>query len=163
MYVLDTNVFIQAKNLGYEFDICPGFWNWLEISNQQRIVFSIERVRDEIRAQEDRLTEWSKDRDDTFFLKPTREVLDALTDVGDWVRRQNYSDAAIDTFLRGADFFLTAHALARNLSVVTHETLRQATTKIKIPTVCYGLGITCLTPYEMLRREHVRFVLEKAA
>lgn len=28
-YLIDTNVFIQAKNLHYGFDFCPAFWEWL--------------------------------------------------------------------------------------------------------------------------------------
>jgi hypothetical protein len=28
-YLLDANVFIQAKNLHYGFDFCPAFWAWL--------------------------------------------------------------------------------------------------------------------------------------
>ena len=28
-YLLDANVFIQAKNLYYGFDFCPAFWEWL--------------------------------------------------------------------------------------------------------------------------------------
>lgn len=31
--------------------------------------------------------------------------------------------------------------------------------KIQIPTVCIPVGIKCMTPYEMLRRERARFVL----
>jgi hypothetical protein len=30
MFLLDSNVFIQAKNFYYGFDICPGFWKWLD-------------------------------------------------------------------------------------------------------------------------------------
>lgn len=29
-YLLDANVFIQAKNLQYGFDFCPAFWDWLD-------------------------------------------------------------------------------------------------------------------------------------
>ena len=29
-YLLDSNVFIRAKNDYYDFDICPAFWDWLE-------------------------------------------------------------------------------------------------------------------------------------
>ena len=32
-YLLDANVFIQAKNLYYGFDFCPAFWDWLIASN----------------------------------------------------------------------------------------------------------------------------------
>jgi hypothetical protein len=28
-YLLDSNVFIQAKNLHYGFDFCPAFWDWI--------------------------------------------------------------------------------------------------------------------------------------
>ena len=28
-YLLDSNVFIQAKNLHYGFDFVPAFWDWL--------------------------------------------------------------------------------------------------------------------------------------
>ena len=31
--------------------------------------------------------------------------------------------------------------------------------KIKIPDACIGLGVRCVTPFEMLRREQARFVL----
>ena len=35
-YLLDTNVFIQAKNLYYGFDFCPAFWDWLGRGAQPR-------------------------------------------------------------------------------------------------------------------------------
>ena len=55
-YVLDANVFIQAKNLHYGFDFCPAFWAWLEEQNAARKVASIEKVADELRAGEDDLS-----------------------------------------------------------------------------------------------------------
>ena len=54
---------------------------------------------------------------------------------------------------------LVAHALAHGLTVVTHEIASTSTKKIKIPDACIGLGIKCVTPYEMLRTERARFVL----
>jgi hypothetical protein len=35
----------------------------------------------------------------------------------------------------------------------------ESTRKVKIPNVCVGMGLSCVTPYEMLRRERARFVL----
>ena len=29
MYLLDSNVFIEAKNRHYPFDVVPAFWDWL--------------------------------------------------------------------------------------------------------------------------------------
>ena len=29
-YLLDSNVFIEAKRLHYGFDFCPAFWDWID-------------------------------------------------------------------------------------------------------------------------------------
>ena len=33
-YLLDSDVFIQAKNLHYGFDFCPAFWDWIDEQSQ---------------------------------------------------------------------------------------------------------------------------------
>lgn len=43
-YLLDANVFIQAKNLHYGLDFCPAFWDWLVVNNHANQVFSIDKV-----------------------------------------------------------------------------------------------------------------------
>ncbi len=64
-----------------------------------------------------------------------------------------------NTFLQVADYFLVAHALAHSQTVVTHEVAAESARKVKIPNACIGLGIKCVTPFEMLRIERARFVL----
>ncbi len=32
-YLLDANVFIDAKNRYYGFDFCPGFWDWVDLAH----------------------------------------------------------------------------------------------------------------------------------
>jgi hypothetical protein len=72
---------------------------------------------------------------------------------------QQYEPAAVSTFLQSADYYLIAHALARQAIVVTHEVSARSTKRIKIPDACMGLAIRFI---EMLRREQARFVLEQA-
>ncbi len=160
-YLLDANVFIQAKNLHYGFDFCPAFWDWLVEANSRDIVFSIERVGDELKAGDDELAEWARGRGITFFLPPDQPVIDAFGRVTTWVQNQAYEPAAINTFLQVADYYLVAHALAHGFTVVTHEVPASTRRRVKIPNVCIGLGIHHVTPYDMLRREQARFVLEK--
>lgn len=162
-YLLDADVFIRAKNLHYGFDFCPGFWTWLVQANAKGRVFSIEKVGDEIKAGDDRLAKWGERRGEGFFLAPTPEVLEALGRVAEWANSQDYQPTAIDTFLQVADYYLIAHALAGCHDVVTHEIPSSSKNRIKIPNVCIGLSVKCLTPYEMLRRERVRLVLGAAA
>jgi len=86
-----------------------------------------------------------------------------LGQVSAWATGQAYEPAAISTFLQVADYWLVAHAKAHECVVVTHEVPSDSVRKIKIPNACIGLGITCMSPYEMLRRERARFVLAASA
>lgn len=158
-YLLDANVFIQAKNLHYGFDFCPAFWEWLIEQNRAGKVASIEKVADELHAGEDDLAEWARERGDGFFLRPDGAVVPALRTVSEWASGNGYQPAAIATFLQVADYWLVAHALAHGCTVVTHEVPADTIRKIKIPNACIGLDLRCVSPYEMLRRERARFVL----
>lgn len=158
-YLLDSDVFIQAKNLHYGLDFCPAFWDWLIASNTSGLVFSTEKVGDEIDAGADELAGWAAARGNGFFLKPDAAILPALATVSSWATGQNYEPAAVSTFLQVADFYLVAHALAHGHVVVTHEVAAASTKKIKIPNACIGVGVKCMSPFEMLRHERARFVL----
>lgn len=160
-YLLDANVFIQAKNLHYGLDFCPAFWDWLIDQNQNGMLFSIEKVENEIHAGNDALSTWASARGSSFFLQPDQALLAVLGRVSNWAVSQNFEPAAVNTFLQVADYFLVSHALAHDHTVVTHEILTASTKKIKIPNACIGLGIKCQTPFEMLRSERARFVLGK--
>lgn len=158
-YLLDSNVFMQAKNLHYGLDFCPAFWDWLIANNETQRLFSIEKVGDEIDAGADELAVWASQRGPGFFLKPDAAMLPSLGTVSTWTTSQSYEPAAVNTFLQVADYYLVAHALAHGHVVVTHEIASPSTKKIKIPNVCIGLGVKCMTPFEMLRHERARFVL----
>jgi hypothetical protein len=158
-YLLDANVFIQAKNLHYGLDFCPAFWDWLIDNNRNGQVFSIDKVADEISAGADELTEWMHEQGNELFRKTDTHIATQFGPVSSWATSQHYEPAAINTFLQVADFYLIAHALADEHIVVTHEVPANAVKRIKIPNACIGLGLRFMTPYEMLRRERARFVL----
>ena len=162
-YLLDADVLIRAKNLHYGFDFCPAFWDWLVASNESGLVFSVEKVGDEVQAIADELSVWAADQGDGFFLRPDASVFPAMAEVSAWVSGQDYEPAAVSTFLQVADYYLVAQARAGGHTVVTHEVPSASPRKIKIPDACIGLGTKCMTPYEMLRRERARFVLGGAS
>lgn len=158
-YLLDANVFIEAKNRYYGFDFCPAFWDWLIINNREKKVFSIEKVGDEIDAGNDELAEWANQLGPDFFLKPDNAMLAAMGSVSNWATGQNYDLSAVNTFFLGADYYLVAFALAHGYTIVTLEIASPSAKKIKIPNACIGLKIKFVTPYKMLRKESARFVL----
>lgn len=48
MYVLDTNVFIDAANAYYAFDLAPGYWDFLVQLFDSHHAVSIKSVYDEL-------------------------------------------------------------------------------------------------------------------
>ena len=158
-YLLDANVFIQASRLHYGFDFCPAFWDWLEQENQDGKVFSIDHILDELLAPDD-LTDWARNQSDGFFKAVDTDTLQKYNDVTNWVQTNGYSSLAVSTFLQVADSYLISYALAHGHAVVTHEVPADTISKVKIPNVCTGMGIDCINPFTMLRRERAKFILQ---
>jgi len=108
----------------------------------------------------DPLAEWAKDQASKLFLEPDAKMVEAMERVSTWLNRQQYEAAAINTFLEGADFYLVSYALAHNHTIVTQEVASEGKRRIKIPNVCVGLRVKFKNPFEMLRIEHARFILQ---
>jgi hypothetical protein len=158
-YLLDADVFIRAKNLHYGLDFCPAFWDWLVHKGNTGSVFSIDKLADEIEAGQDELSDWARNHGQVLFRRTPPMLAPQFTRVSTWATGQNYTPAAINTFLQAADFYLLAHALAGNHVVVTHEHPSNSLNRIKIPDACVGLSVRFMTPYQVLRIERARFVL----
>lgn len=160
-YLLDTNIFIDAKNRYYDMHVCPAFWEWLVLANGAGKVFSIGRVRDELTDDsEDELAWWAGDLDEDFFLPAEEDDLTALGRIATWINDHGrYSEAAKATFLASADYYLIAQASAGDYTVVTHEVPADSVHRVKIPNVCVAQYVKYINPWTMLRREHARFVL----
>ncbi len=161
-YLLDADAFIRANRLHYGFDFCPAYWDWLIATHNDGNAFSVEKVGDELRAGDDELSEWASERGNPFFLPPDQAAVPALTQVAAWVSGQGYTTQAISNFMQVADYYLVAQALAGQHTVVAHEVPSASKRRIKIPDACIGLGVTYVTPFEMLRSERARFVLGTA-
>ena len=161
MYVLDTNVFIDAANAYYAFDLAPGYWDFLVQLFDSDHAVSIKSVYDEIdSASEDEIDSASDDDPLKVWAKLNRKhfvdldphVVGCYQRVMRWAREQNYTASAISEFQSVADSWIVAYALANNWVVVTHEKSAPGSKKrIKIPDVFVGVGVTYASPFEMLR------------
>jgi len=161
-YLIDTDIFIAAKNLYYGMDFCPAFWEWLVATNNAGKLLSIEAVHDDLADGGDELAEWAKARDDGFFVSPAERDLGALGDVTQWINDHRiYTPAAKQTFLGCSDYFVVSQALAGGHTVVTHEKPENSVHRVKIPSVCVALNVKYVTCWQMLRTERARFVLQR--
>jgi Domain of unknown function (DUF4411) len=158
MYLVDANVFIQAKNAHYGFDFCPGFWQWLLDAGSRGVLASVDRIGEELRDGDDELADWAKDHAQLFVAADDPTVA-SLATLATWVRADAFTDAAVSEFLSSADYYLIAHAHAHGHDVVTHEKSSDTRNKVKIPNACIGVGVPWMLPWQMLREAGARFRL----
>lgn len=161
MYLLDSDVLIDAKNRYYAFDIVPAYWDWLERAHKAQSVFTIEKVAQEILAGGDQLAEWMDEQPKSFKLASTQKDADNMRKLSQWANNAHYNQNSVSTFLAAADYYLVAQAASLGYTVVTHERSQPLSGKVKIPDACAAVGVTCMTPFEMLRAEKARFKLHK--
>ena len=124
------------------------------------MAYSIEAVYYELMSlDDDDLTDWAKNHR-AIFRPPTGADIASIRQVNHWAQASpDYNPGAKDTFAKAADSFLIGHALAANHIVVTNEVQSTRRTRIKIPNAASKMGVRSMAPFEMLRAEHVRFVL----
>lgn len=164
-YIVDSDVFITAKNLYYSFEICPGFWDSLIHYHSKGRINSIDRVKSELlagRKTED-LVLWVKnDVPDEFFLDTDGEgVSSTYTDIMLWVQRSTqFFDNAKAQFATSADGWLVAYAKVHNAVVVTNEQPRaEAKSRVPLPNICEAFEVTYLNTFAMLTALSARFVM----
>jgi len=160
IFLLDSNVFIEAKRRYYAFDIVPGFWTNLVQHADSGQLMSIDRVKHELELGQDELSHWVKhDFANGFASTNQSSVIGNYTDIIEWVNAEiQFLDAAKSDFARGADGWLVAYAKDRGYILVTHEQFNQdIKRKVPIPNVCQQFGVTCVDTFEMLRQLGVTF------
>ena len=163
MYLLDANVFIEAKNRYYSFDICPGFWKWMDIQTLIGDVASIVTVCKELTDGNDALAEWINNRkDDGLFLDISDEATQgAFKRIASTVQNGTCTTAAKADFLSKADPWLIAKALAIGATIVTHEQpTPEARKRVLIPNVCADFNIPYMNTFDLLHKLSVSFVLQ---
>lgn len=157
-YCIDANVLIQAKNLHYHFDICPGFWKWLENGNGE--VGSIHSVYRELDDGNDRLKDWANNNKETFFFSNAgSDIQNKFSEISDYVNT-NYESAESALFLSKADPWLIAYAAVHGCTIVTHERYSADARKVLIPVIARQFGVVTKNCYEMLLSKGACFVLQ---
>lgn len=162
-FVLDSDVFIAAKNAYYAFDICPGFWNGILLAFQQGGVRSIDRIKNELlsgRKEED-LVQWVTKAvpADFFHDSGTSDVSTAFAEIMLWVQRNDrYFDRAKAKFATEADGWLVAYSMVYPTVIVTNEQPRpDSRNRVLLPDVCVQFQVPFQDTFVMLRQLALRF------
>ena len=153
-FLSDANVFIEAYQRYYSFDICPGFWECLIHFCRQRRLYSIDRVRRELIGRGDALSDWAQNAPaDLFVSSMESSVTERYREVMTWVyANRQFSMPAKNQFSGGADGWLVAYAEVHEAILVTHEEHHpDARRRVPLPNVCHQFGVQYQNTFEMLR------------
>ncbi|WP_165217734.1 DUF4411 family protein [Schaalia sp. ZJ1691] len=152
MFLVDTNVLIEAKNRYYAFDIAPGFWVWLDQAHRNAVACSLEAARDELLEGDDELTDWAK-KNASFFRPIDQGTTQHFSALTDWAISRNFTPSALSDFTgTNADYLLIAYAREHQHTVVTHERSKpNARNRVLIPDACLAMGVSTVDTFQMLR------------
>ncbi|HUR17007.1 MAG TPA: DUF4411 family protein [Candidatus Limnocylindrales bacterium] len=152
MYVFDTSALVEAWVRLYPPRRFPALWeNIDELINDERAVAPHE-VLEELKAQDDDLLQWAKDRSDGFIRPTSRQVMLAARDV-----LEDHPKLTKPGKGRGkADPFVVALAETIDWTVVTQERGGTAE-KPKIPYVCGERGVNCMSDLDIIDAEDWTF------
>lgn len=158
-FLLDSNIFIEAKNRYYSFDICPGFWDWLDKSCGVN-VGTVVNVRDELLEGNDDLAKWIKHRSkNPWFLNVDDEDTQReYKSIANYVNNSSYNFSAKEKFLSKADPWLIAKAKVSDAIVITQEVwVGDAKKRIQIPNICSEFNVRYMNTFDVLKMCSVKF------
>ena len=160
LFVLDANVFIEAHRRYYGLDLCPGFWASLRHHAARQRVVSIDRIRTEMLAGRDALSQWVREGPEELFASSAEaDVGDAFAEMMAWVQgNRQFRPEAKAEFAAAADGWLAAYARVHGAIVVTHEQYSpNVKRRVPLGNVCYRFGVVMRDTFQMLRELEVRF------
>lgn len=163
-YLLDANTFIEAHRRYYQMQICPGYWNWLDLQFEQGNLISIDFIQEELIRNDDELADWAKYRDNLFLETSDDETQTQFKHVAAHIMTLTHMNHGThEEFLGCADPWLVAKAMALPGSiVVTQETFDpNIRKKIKLPNMCRDFNITPIDTFQLLRALKAEFILSQ--
>ncbi len=154
IYILDTNVLIDANRDYYPINRIPEFWEWLVFMGNAGFVKIPIEIYEEIKEGKDELASWAKLPEVSSALLLTEEADPSLVS---FVVENGYaSDLTDDEFdILGRDPFLLSYAMRDNTNrcIVTTEVSKPKAQRANrhLPDVCGALNINCCNTFKFIK------------
>jgi hypothetical protein len=153
LYLLDADTLIRADRTFYPRQRFPVFWDWLLYHAEIGNIKVPQEQFDEVVAGTGELVEWlsQKQIKEALLLAGVADP-QLVSTVIDQGYASDLNEAELITV--GKDPFLIAYGLVNrnDRTVVSFETSAPARQRAnrKIPDVCAGLGLRCMTLFELI-------------
>ncbi len=154
-FLLDTNVFIEAYQRYYAFDLIPAFWDLLIGNAEAGSLYTIDKVESEISKMDDKLSLWFKSYPEKSVLKTADiHIINIYRHIINQVSNDSqYRDSAKSEFAAGADGWLVALAKTQSMTLVTQEVfIPDCRKRVPIPNICREHDVDCLGTFDMMRK-----------
>jgi len=157
-FILDADVFIQAKNLFYRFQFAPEFWDWIAKAHRAGLVYSIKKVRSQLVATKraDPVRTWAESMPGNFYLDDVKDAL-VMAKYGDVIAaiqaQPQYTLEARKEFARdqNADAFLVAASARHGAVLITQEvSAPDSQSNVKIPDAAKLIGVKTKSLFDLL-------------
>lgn len=158
MYILDSDVLIQAHREYYSFSLCPAFWDWLVAEGAANRLASIDPVREELMKGRDELSEWAEMNPGFFRPIDSHTLSVGAPKTSKWAREctsPKYTIAAISDFFGKADFHLISFCLAHGHTLISREQTNNSAGRIMIGNACRDLKVCRATLFKALQESGV--------
>lgn len=161
LYLLDSNVLIDANRDYYPIERVPEFWEWLKAMGEAGQVKLPEEMFEEIvlpRPRDpDSLVEWLRVNRNAMILDE-EAAQDLVVEVIDQGYASDLTDVDIEKV--GRDPFLIAYALVcpSERFVITTERSRPSAKRAnrRVPDVCSDLDLMCADTFHLIRSLNFR-------
>ncbi len=157
LYCLDANCFIEAWNKYYSPDFCEDYWSILSKLSLEGNIIIPYMVQQEIEKVDDNLKSWLT-KEKIAISQIDEDIEKCLKEI--YSKDEKHSQLVDNKKGRSlADPWVIAHAMAKKATVVTKEEkiTDPATKRIKIPNVCYNMGIKCINDYDFIKELNINF------
>lgn len=164
IYLVDSSCLMTASRFFYPIDIAISFWDKVSELAQSHAFYSIDKVKDEIKINDDSLTNWCNNNlpEDFFISTETEEVYAKYAELVNWAQAKGIKQSGVDKFIAAdkADIYFVALAslAPENYTIVTEEVPAVGSKKdIKLPDACSAFNIRSINFIQMLRELKVQF------
>lgn len=163
-YILDSNCFITPHRGYCPIDVAISLWNKIKDLATSNIIVSLDKVKNELFANNDELKRWFINNiPNSFFMEFGGEAINKLQEVIQKAANSTfYTERAKEKYIKldKADIYLTAFASTnpQEWTIVTLETSEpNRKNEIKLPQACNAYNIHCISLTDMFRELHQTF------
>ena len=154
MFIIDSNILIEAKNFHFPLEPRHPFWDWLVMLGEKGEIKVPEEVYKELEARNDNLHEWLQRHKSLFLLSKKNAYSELPSVLKSYTALYGSEISETELEVMKADPWVIAHAKALGGSVICNERINPKVLKsikeVKVPSVCDRLNIECLSLAQFL-------------